>query len=241
MVKRIVFVFIALTALVLLIQVAAFSQTKTDGPRVTIEIRNASIPEAMRILFKSNPKANFVIESGQDAMVPRVKLVDTAFDTAFKVIVRSAGLTYRMVDGVYAVSLKQQPVVIGAPPMPTQPVAAVDSNAPVVRESKIITEKIPLIYADVYDMAGILNGQAGLRASSIAMGSNNMGTGFPGGYQSSSMPWSNNSGKNGYGNYGSYGSNNGSYSNNWGNNTYPQNYGGNSNSGGSPMVAVRSR
>lgn len=142
---------------------------KSSGePKVSLELRNAPVTEALRMLFKTNPGANYVIESGGDQIVRSIKLTKVSFNAALKTILNSAGLTYRMVDDVYTIGPKQQ-AVISAPEQIIVPHITTET-LPAPSQQKTVTEKIPVLYSDVYDMTSFLYGQPGSRAGSLSIG-----------------------------------------------------------------------
>lgn len=213
---------VVVVALALGLAAAAVAQQQDNAPRVSLELRGVTVSNALQALFKMNRGSNFVVESGSDAMIQHVKLSDIPFAVAMKRIVGAAGLTYRMVDGIYVVSQRQAPAV--AVIDPSVPPIQVNSppQAAVALEPKTVTEKIPLLYTDVYDMASTLSGQAGTRANGFQ--SSTGGGMASGGYGSSSYG-SSGYGTGGYSGGAGYGNNSGGgggYSGYRG----PQNYGG---------------
>lgn len=121
---------------------------------VSLELRDVDARSALETLFRSADK-QFVLESGVTGRIGSVSFKDTPFELALRQLTRSAGLTYRIADGVYTVTVKQQSVS-GEVPRATSDVPP--DVLPVVAADTIV-EKIKLTHMSAAEILSAL-GQA---------------------------------------------------------------------------------
>jgi hypothetical protein len=183
--------------------------------RITLELKDTPIHQAVAALFQGT-QLNYVLERGITGTVT-VSLRDMPIDQALQTMLRVAGLTYRIEDGVYTIGHRDsasspQPRA-ETPPVTTPAVPIVE-----VPPAEIRIEKVPLNFADSFDIAEMLGvDYVESRGASLVLS--------PGGYGYSSGA----GGSYGYGGpygYGGYGNsqNYGNYRN-FGGSTFQGGYG----------------
>jgi hypothetical protein len=168
----------------------ALSQDST-GKRVTLNIENADLRYALKLLF-SSAGLNYTLDQAVQGTVT-VSLTEVPFRTALESVLRSTQsqipLTYRMEDNIYIISPKAPEIIVGGGEVPTEP-------AP---EPKKRFVKIQLNFADVYD---IVNAFGGTVISSRFGNMNSNNSGFGGGMGNSGF-----GGMGGMGGMGGFGGN----------------------------------
>lgn len=156
--------FLAVVLLLAAAVAAAAAPEPAAEPGITLELRDADARSALEALFRAGDK-QFVLESGVSGSVGSVSFKDTPFESALRQLTRSAGLTYRIVDGCYTVGVKQKPQIETAP----TPAPYVLQDLPVVAEDTIV-EKVRLFHTSAYDIITTL--QQGQAAGGVTAWSN---------------------------------------------------------------------
>jgi len=182
-------------AIVLLMStMAVWAQGADQGKTLNLDFRNTDIRVALKTLF-GDMGYNYAIDPTVPTTPITLTLKDVSFETALRVILRQANLTYAKEAGdVYIVKPKTQEVTPSPGPETT-------TTEPEEKETKTVIEKIPIVFADVYDIVSIFGGTIATTRA------NSMGGGFGGGYGSSGYGGYGSSGYGGYGSssYGGFG------------------------------------
>ncbi|MGC8668797.1 MAG: hypothetical protein ACP5VE_11855 [Chthonomonadales bacterium] len=144
--------------------------------KVTLNLENADIRYALQLLFKS-AGVNFSLDQAVSGTVT-VSLTDVPFRTALESILRSTQstnpLTYRVEDGVYIISPKKEEVA-------ENPTSTTEENT--TNQPKYRFVKIPLNFADVFDIANAFGGDVIVsRFSYLTSGSGGYGGGYGNGF-----------------------------------------------------------
>ncbi len=148
----------------------------TDGDvsnkKVTLNFENADIRYALKMLFNM-VGVNYLLDENVQGAVT-ASLTDVTFRVALENILRTTQsqvpLTYRVQDGVYTVSLKQQELD------QTTGTTTTETQEP---EKKSRTVKIVVNYADAVELSYNLGGSAIM--SNMRMGGGGFGGGYGGG------------------------------------------------------------
>src|SRR5437870_5752019 len=125
--------------------------SKLTDKRVTLNLENADLRYALKLLFNS-VGANFTLDAFAQGTVT-VALRDVPFKTALESLLRSTStqnpLTYRVEDGVYYITVKKDETIVEVDPI---------TEAPVPPKSRIT--KIQLNYVSIDDLlnAGLIFG-----------------------------------------------------------------------------------
>lgn len=155
--------------------------TDVSNKKVTLNLENADIRYALKMLFEM-VGVNYSLDVNVQGSVT-ASLTNVSFRVALENILRTTQsqipLTYRVQDGVYTVSLKQEEI---------QEQSTTGTTEETQPEKRSRTVKIPVTYADAVDIAIALGG--GVIMSNQRMGGGGYG-GYGGGY-----------GGGGYGGYG---------------------------------------
>lgn len=159
------------------------------GKRVSLNFKDVPVRSAVEMLFNGSG-LNYVVEPGVSGTVAVLRVEDMPFTDALSTLLKASGLTVRKESGVYHIGpQKLTSEIDNAPKVDTEPEV----------ERQKVLEKIPIGYADVYDIGAILGvGSVGSRASQ-GMGSGGMGGGMGG---NSSFGNSGSSGNSSFGNRG---------------------------------------
>lgn len=147
--------------------------TDINTKKVTLNLENADIRYALKLLFQS-VGANYTLDQGVQGAVT-VSLTDVSFRTALESILRGTQsqvpLTYRVENGVYNIAPKVETVDNTAPP------EDLTTTAP---KTTTRTVKMQINFADAIDIAQAFGGGViTSRLSQLGMGG--MGGGFGGG------------------------------------------------------------
>ena len=164
--------------------VAAQTVRETEKP-ISVNFKDVPIQNAIDILFQGTG-LNKVIEPGVRGSV-NLTLVDVPFSDALAAITKAAGMTVRKEKGIY---------YIGPQKEFTEVTSGSDITVPEIQKAKIL-EKIPIGFADVYDIGAVFGVQPiSSRASSMS------GSGGFGGGGSGGSSFGNNSNSNSNSNFG---------------------------------------
>jgi hypothetical protein len=128
----------------------AQDQSESTNKKVTLNLENADLRYALKLLFTS-AGANYTLDQAVQGTVT-VSLTDVPFRTALESVLRStqttSPLTYRVEDKVYIISPKvEQPAEVGG-----------TDNTETPPPTKTRFVKIPINFADVYDIADAFGG-----------------------------------------------------------------------------------
>jgi hypothetical protein len=165
----------------------------TAGKTISVNFKDANIREALETLFKGTGLNMAISQDAAQAPPVTVSLQDVPFDTALRVVLDSANLTYSKKDGIYQIKAKIQTVDPGQTPQ----VTPVDPTQVVEVTAQPEVEKIPLMFMDCLDMYNALRGQPSNSAANM---------GGSGGFGGSSGGFGGNSG---FGSSGGFGGNSG--------------------------------
>ena len=191
------------------------SQDMNNKP-VTLNLNNADIRSALKLLFDT-VGVNFTLDSSVRGYVT-VSLNNVPFRAALDSILRSSSmipLTYRVENGVYNISPKEQDntQTVDNSTSPTDNTTTQTDETK--KPSRIV--KIGVNFADASDIAYVLGGYTiPTRYSNMSM-MGGYGSGFGGGYGGGGFG---NSFGNGYGNSFGGGFGNNSFGGGFGNNSY---------------------
>ncbi|MDI6828267.1 MAG: hypothetical protein QME62_07280 [Armatimonadota bacterium] len=121
-----------------------------EDPLVTIQFRDTPIKSALEALFKGTDRG-YVLETGTNGLVT-CSIQDTPFDKALNSVLRSAGCTHRIENGIYIIGPKKQEsqTYVQQEPWVTE------SEQP---KAKTRVVKIPLQFVDCLDIANILGAE----------------------------------------------------------------------------------
>jgi len=125
--------------------------------KVTVDFRDTPIRMALEVLFRGTG-LSYTLDPGSAGPV-NVTLRDMPFDSALQAIVRSAGLTSVNEGGVYAIRPKDASLPTSGPVTPATS-AATEPPAVELPSAEVRIEKIPLNFADAFDIGGIFGAQA---------------------------------------------------------------------------------
>jgi hypothetical protein len=145
---------------------AAQTERETEK-RVSVNFKDVPIQNALDVLFEGTG-LNKVIEPGVRGTI-NVSLVDVPFSDALAAITKAAGMTVRKEKGIYYIGPQKELTV---------ETAQNEITVPVVETAKIL-EKIPIGYADVYDIGAVF-GVSPIESRASSMGSNSSGSGNSG-------------------------------------------------------------
>ena len=156
--KKLSFAVLAAVLVVLPAGLPAADEANIKQQRITLELKDVPIRSALETLFKGTG-LNYVIDQNVTGMVSSLTLRDETFDRALRVLLKSATppLTFRKDGEVYLIRTKEEP-----PPemTPSTPLENTYVEAPVTSED-IILEKIPLNFADAFDIKAMIEGGEG--------------------------------------------------------------------------------
>lgn len=170
---------------------AAQTERETEK-RVSVNFKDVPVQNALDVLFEGTG-LNKVIEPGVRGTV-NVSLVDVPFSDALASITKAAGMTVRKEKGIYYIGPQKELTVENA---------GSEITVPVVETAKIL-EKIPIGYADVYDIGAVF-GVSPIESRASSMG--NGGSSGSGGFGNNSSGNSNSGNSNSNFGSGSSGSN----------------------------------
>ena len=170
--KGLVFAF--LIAIVASGTICSFCCAAGKDDVVTIDLKDVDVKTAIEALFNGTGIGH-TIDPQVTGVIPVFSVKDTAFDVALKILVKTAGLVYRVDNGVYMISKKPDTSDI-ARPADTTPVDTAQVDTTTTAES--IIDKVRLSYTGATDLLNILSGNTN--------SNNNSGFGGMSGFGSSS-------------------------------------------------------
>ncbi|MHB0999329.1 MAG: hypothetical protein ACYC27_08780 [Armatimonadota bacterium] len=184
---------LAMTIMCSAFPAAAQTERETEK-KISVNFKDVPIQNAIEVLFEGTG-LNYAIEPGVRGTV-NVRLVDVPFSDALTAVLKASSMTVRKENGIYTIGpLREAATEVAGPTV----------DIPEIERQKIL-EKIPIGYADVYDIGAVFGVQpVGSRASSMT-GSG--GGGFGGNSGSSFGNSSNNNSNSNSG--GGFGGNSGS-------------------------------
>jgi len=130
---------------------------------VTINFLDVPIQSAVRILFEGVSGVSYNFEPGVTGNV-NMKLVDVPFTQALEKVLQSANMTMTNENGIYTIAPKKEQVTEVAP------APDIKIEEPEL-QPKMILEKVPIGYSNVYDILAILGGGSSGGGMSGGMGS----------------------------------------------------------------------
>jgi hypothetical protein len=183
---------------------AGGSPSDVSNKKVSINLENAEIRYALKLLFQS-VGANYTLDSSIQGIYVTVSLNDVSFRTALESILRASSqvpLTYRTEGGIYIISPKvEKEETTTGPEEPTE-----EANKPKTR-----WQKIQVNFADAIDLAYAFGGgsiQSRFSPySNSGFGGGGYGNGFGGGFGNNMF------GGGGFGNFGGGGFGGGGFGN----------------------------
>lgn len=135
---------------------------------VNIEAKNMPLVEVLRIIF-DNTKLSYTLDQGLEALSVTATLKNTPFEVALRSVTSTAGLVYRIRDGVYLISSKPQVEVpsskYGFADTPT----VSDTN-----RSGRAAEVIDLKYLNAGDITRFITGRSSVPLSVTATSGNKL-------------------------------------------------------------------
>jgi hypothetical protein len=233
-----------------LLSVAMVSYGQQDDRKISVNLVDADIRDALTVLFRGTDK-NFVLTEGATAGTRiTVKLDGVDFETALQLILQQAGLQHKVAGNVYTISPAAATGVGGgyaarppgrggntpvAPPASTHPTSLDDIFAggassggstyetTTAEGAEKVTTTIKILYGDATEIAQLFGGQVAQGRFSSAYG------GGYGGYSGMYGGFGGFGGSGSYGGFGGYGSS-GSYGSRYGGyggyGSYGSGYGG---------------
>lgn len=124
---------------------ASAQQEDIRKKKVSLEIQDADVRDALKLLFDAAGVQNYTVASDVQGTVT-VKLTDVPFETALRSILDQVDATYSFEAGLIRIFKREKPTVT-----PT-------TEQPSIQTTKV-TRKIPILHADPYLIALLLSGQ----------------------------------------------------------------------------------
>lgn len=158
---------------VMLIAFCAFAASAQDDSglnRITLELKDTPVQQALETLFRGTG-LNYVVDTSVQGNVSSVSLRDVSFDVALKMLLKSVDppLVFRKDGDVYLVSVRKE-----TPAEINQPVIDTPVIEDIVPPDDVRMEKIALNFVDAYDLRAIMDGED-IRDSQNAGSMGNMG------------------------------------------------------------------
>jgi hypothetical protein len=172
--KRHILAMIGAIAMVGLIAVPATveAQDLRDKTVPSLELQDADVRDALRLLFESVGVTNYTIASDVQGRIT-VKLTNVPFETALRNILDQVGATWSIEAGIYQIKKREEPPAPSTGPSTTETPQATQ-----------VIRKIQIQHADPYLIALLLSGNQDFAAqpeySTQAGGFGNFGGGFGG-------------------------------------------------------------
>ncbi len=217
------------TLLIGLLACAVACAAVDNSAPVTLDLKDVEVKSAIDALFRGRPGMNFSVSQDVSGIIPSLSISNVSFDSALKSLLKTAGLVYRIENGVYMISKKPDAATYAPAADPGAAAAAVPGMVAVIDDTTTVEstiDRIPLTNMSATQMLGIMSGnnnsQYGGGYGGMMMG----GMGYNGSMMGGMSSYGSGYGS-GYGNYGgNYGGGmNRGYSGNGG-------YGGSSYRGG---------
>ena len=122
-----------------------------DLPPVTLDLRDASVTDALTQLFKYAGVNNYLIDPQVNGYIRSLKIADQPFENALRLILRASGvpLTFKKENNVYIVNVRPLNTLENLTPPP--PADLTNTN-----KQYQPYETIPLTYLDPEEIAGPL-------------------------------------------------------------------------------------
>ncbi|HET6644935.1 MAG TPA: hypothetical protein VFG65_05495 [Fimbriimonadales bacterium] len=143
-------IFVAIGALVLGGVLAAPLKAQGQDPRTQIvpslELQDADVRDALRLLFESVGVTNYTIANDVQGRIT-VKLTNVPFENALRNVLNQVDATWSIEAGIYQIKRREQPPAPGTGPTNVEPPAA----------SKVL-RKIQINHADPQLIAYLLSG-----------------------------------------------------------------------------------
>jgi len=150
--------------------VSAHAQDLRDKTVPSLELQDAEVRDALRLLFESVGVTNYTIAGDVQGRIT-VKLTNVPFETALRNVLDQVGATWSIEAGIYQIKKREEPPAPSTGPTTTE-----------TPQSTTVTRKIQIQHADPYLIALLLSGNqdfAGYPEYSTEAGG--FGNGFGGG------------------------------------------------------------
>ena len=152
----------------------ANAQDLRDRTVPSLELQDADVRDALRLLFESVGVTNYTIASDVQGRIT-VKLTNVAFETALRNILDQVGATWSIEAGIYQIKKREEP-----------PAPSTGPTTPETPQATNVIRKIQIQHADPYLIAMLLSGNQDFAAqpeySTLSGGFGGMGGGQGGGF-----------------------------------------------------------
>mgnify|MGYP005837156779 FL=1 len=233
---------VAAPAVIVSVLVCAAVCAQDDDAPVSLDLKDVDVKAAIDALFRGTGR-NFSLAQGIEGTIPSLSFKDVPFSQALKNLMKSAGLVYRVENGIYTITKKPETTTT-YDPNAAGLAAATDATAvETTTTSEAVIEKITLNNSSPREMLDLMKGggqggQGGYGGGYGGYGGGYGGYGggyggYGGGYGGYGGGYGGYGG--GYGGYGgsSYGGYGGGYGSYGGSRSYGGSYGGYGSYGGS--------
>lgn len=126
-----------------------------DNSPVSLDLKDADVKSAIESLFKGK-NINYSVGSDVQGVISSMSIKDVPFDQALKSLLKTAGLVYRVENGVYMINKKPETSTMTQP----TPDYGITDTAQVdtTTTAESIIDRIPLTYAGPSDILNIIGG-----------------------------------------------------------------------------------
>ena len=124
----------------------ANAQDLRDRTVPSLELQDADVRDALRLLFESVGVTNYTIASDVQGRIT-VKLTNVAFETALRNILDQVGATWSIEAGIYQIKKREEP-----------PAPSTGPTTPETPQATNVIRKIQIQHADPYLIAMLLSG-----------------------------------------------------------------------------------
>jgi hypothetical protein len=124
----------------------ANAQDLRDRTVPSLELQDADVRDALRLLFESVGVTNYTIASDVQGRIT-VKLTNVAFETALRNILDQVGATWSIEAGIYQIKKREEP-----------PAPSTGPTTPETPQATNVIRKIQIQHADPYLIALLLSG-----------------------------------------------------------------------------------
>src|SRR5688500_12694690 len=128
------------------VPVNATAQDLRDRTVPSLELQDADVRDALRLLFESVGVTNYTIASDVQGRIT-VKLTNVAFETALRNILDQVGATWSIEAGIYQIKKREEP-----------PAPSTGPTTPETPQATNVIRKIQIQHADPYLIAMLLSG-----------------------------------------------------------------------------------
>jgi hypothetical protein len=128
------------------VPVNANAQDLRDKTVPSLELQDADVRDALRLLFESVGVTNYTIAQDVQGRIT-VKLTNVAFETALRNILDQVDATWSIEAGIYQIKKREQP-----------PAPSTGPTTPETPQATNVIRKIQIQHADPYLIAHLLSG-----------------------------------------------------------------------------------